>query len=295
MKKQFNLLLILLTVLVVVCLPAIFIDYYQGANFNFRDSVYNWQQLIGSFLGAITPIGLFLATEKYQKKQKKKAHLLLLEKSLILAINNLSSIDKMLHTFHGNQLTRLKTRVAQESTSGDYSAGQAFLPFSATFSFAPEIMNETTDSSYLENLKLDVFATSQELPIILKDIDRQFDRTIVLNTQISMAKLNTSEKQNRIFLSNIAEFENLLDQQIFKNNIPIYLRKLASTLVAVQSMTTWGLQKWKETFPFQSPFTQEIAEKMDTYFESEVNKQIVVLQRDFKSKLYLVGEQSIFN
>jgi len=245
----------------------------------------HWQQLVGSFLGALTPIGLFLINEEYQRRKKQKDHLILLEKSLVLAINNLAGIDKMLHIFFDTSINNLKNGIIADSAAGRYSVGQAFVPLSSTFSFDREIMWETTNSSYIENLKLDVFSTSQELPLLLQDISRQFDRTINLNTQVGIGKLNSPDMHNKIFLQNLDEFKIFLSKQIFEHNIPVYLKKLVSTLVALQKMNKLGLKKWRQTFPFKPPFSNDVSDKMTEYFKKEVDEYISNLQKDFTSKL----------
>ncbi len=295
MKKYINYLLFLLVILGIIYFSLNSFLLINILNINLRsvyDFIYDWQQLIGAFLGALTPIALFLINEKYQKKQKKKAHLLLLEKSIILAINNLSDIDNMLHRFNSNQLTVAKQRIANESLKNQYSVGQIFIPLTATFSFSDELMNETTDSNYIENLKMDVYATSKELPILLQDLNRQFDRNINLNTQISIAKLNDPKMQNTVFLSNITDFEKYLYAEVFGHNIPVYLRKLVTLLIALKKMNSLGLKKWRATFPFKQPYTQEIDEKISAYFSEEINNKIKELDKSFKSKLLLVEEKS---
>ena len=146
-------------------------------------------------------------------------------------------------------------------------------------------MWETTNSSYIENLKLDVFSTSQELPLLLQDISRQFDRTINLNTQVGIGKLNSPDMHNKIFLQNLDEFKIFLSKQIFEHNIPVYLKKLVSTLVALQKMNKLGLKKWRQTFPFKPPFSNDVSDKMTEYFKKEVDEYISNLQKDFTSKL----------
>lgn len=278
-----------LTLFLTVC--SWFIGYWSVDNFKSPIGfLYNWQQLVGSFLGAITPIGLFLINEEYQRRKKQKDHLLLLEKSLISAINNLADIDKMLHSFFDESLEKVKNKVTEDDKAGLYSVGQAFVPLSSTFSFDREILKETTNSSYLENLKLDVFSTSHELPLLLQDIGRQFDRTITLNTQLGIGKLNSANMHNKMFLENLGEFNGFLSQQTFGHNIPVYLRKLVSTLIPLQKMNKWGLKKWRRTFTFKPPFSSEVSNKMTDYFKEEVNKYILSLQSEFKSKLLIVGE-----
>jgi hypothetical protein len=112
-----------------------------------------------------------------------------------------------------------------------------------------------------------------------------------LNLQIGLLKLNSPQAHNQGLRENIAIFEKFINEQTFVANIPIYLRKLVSTKVALQKMNVLGLKGWKKTFNFKSPFTIEVSQKMTDYFKPEVNKQIEMLRSSFKSKLLLVGEE----
>lgn len=252
---------------------------------------YRWQSLLGSLLGAATPLSLFLLTEWYQQRKRQREYFFLLEKNLITAINNLSSIDRTLHAFQQVQLASFKKRIEEDDAAGRPSVGQAFVPLSWSFTFDKDLFKETTGSSYLENLVMQVVSTSQELPIYLQDLSRQFDRILTLNTQIGLMKLNSPAAHNQIVRENIEEFEKFLALQTFGNNIPVYLRMLVQTKVALQARITMGLREWKKTFPFPSPFTPETSDKMSQYFKPEVDRQIKELQSDFGSPLLLVGEQ----
>lgn len=255
-----------------------------------KNLVYRWQALIGSLVGAATPLALFFLTTWYQKKQAQKEYFFLLEKNLITAINNLSDIDRMLHTFQNVQLKRFKEQLKEDNRAGRQSVGQAFVPLSWTFTFDKDLFKESTGSSYLENLVMQVVSTSQEMPILLQDVSRQFDRTLTLNTQIGLMKLNSPDAHNKILQENIEEFENFLVSQTFGNNIPVYLRMLVQTKVALQTRMEMGLTKWKETFNFKGTFSSETSQNMTNYFKQEVDEQIKKLQKDFGSKLLLVNE-----
>ena len=112
----------------------------------------HWQQLLGSLIGAATPISLFLLSEIYQSNKKRNEFFLTLEKSIITAINNLSDIDLMLHRFVDVTLKVMESRINEDTKSNRHSVCQAFVPLSYTFTFDKGILKETTGSSYLENL-----------------------------------------------------------------------------------------------------------------------------------------------
>ncbi len=258
-----------------------------------KDIVYEWQELIGALIGAATPLAVFFITTWYRKKNDQEEYLLLLEKNLVTAINNLIEIDTMLHTFKDNNLKRLKERVEKENALGQISVGQVFVPLSWTFTFDKDLFKQTTGSAYLENLMLQVISISQEMPILLEDISRQFDRTLTLNTQIGLMKLNTPNVHNQTLRDNLLEFENFLDLQVFGNNIPVYLRILVQAKVAIRTRIDMGIRKWKKTFSFSKPFSVETAQKMTEYFRPNINREINELKREFKSKLLLIGEDPV--
>ncbi len=259
---------------------------------------YDWQQLVGSLIGAAVPITLFIISERVRQKAeknleetKRKEHLQSLEKNIITAINNLSSIDKMLHDFVEITLEKFKIRIGDDNKAGRHSVGQVFVPLSYSFSLDEDLIKITTNSSFIENLVLEVFSYSKELPLLLQDISRQFDRVITFNIQIGVMRLNSASAHNASLLDNIKEFEYFMSEQTFGNNIPVYLKKLVLTQVALRKMQNLGLEKWKETFNFKSPFTQDVYDKMVEHFKPEANESIENLRQNFKSKLFLIEEQ----
>jgi hypothetical protein len=285
MEKFFKIVVIIFLSYLTLCFL-----YFLFNNTSLVEKLDKWQQLVGSIIGAGTPLALFLISEAREKRKKQKEFYLLLEKNIISAINNLADIDNMLHRFIDVQLKNHKKHINEDEKAGRYSIGQAFVPLSATFTLDKDILKTSTPSSYLENLIMDVVSTSQELPLLLVDIGRQFERTMSFTAQIGMMKLNSHTGHNKAVLDNLAEFEKFLEEQTFGANIPIYLRKLVSTKIALQAMSKWGLKRWKKTFDFKSGFTLDVSQKMTDYFKPEVNKQIEGLQGSFKSKLLFVEE-----
>ena len=152
------------------------------------------------------------------------------------------------------------------------------------------MINESADSGYIENLKLIVFSKSQEIPIIIEDINRQLYNTIELSTKIGLAKLNGFKAHNESLLENLNRFEELLDKQILGHNIPIYLRDLVKLRIAISKLNEIGLEKWKEIFPFS--YNLETDKKISKYFQEDVDKLIDDLRLSFKSKLLLSNEKS---
>lgn len=252
--------------------------------------IHYWQELIGAFIGAATPIGWYVWQQKREQSKKHKDYLVLLEKNLVLAINNLADIDKMLHQFMSGNFSRFKQRVYDENNAGRHSAGQTFVPLSASFVLDKDLLKESTESNYLDNLILETIALSHELPQVLGDINRQFDRTISLNAQIGMMKLNAPKSHNAIFLENLREFESFIWDQIFGNNIPVYLKTLMSARVALQQMIKLGYTKWVATFDHFSHLPADQRQiKIAEYFKEDINDAIKKIQPEFKSELKLVS------
>ena len=289
--------LILLFVVVFSCILSISMPGIAPAKPLFLvallDFIKQWQELIGSALGAVTAIVVLLYSERLLARRKRKEYLLLMEKSLVTAINNLSEIDKMLHAFIEQQLGEFVRRVQEDNAAGRYSVGTAFIPLTNVFQFENGLLRESSESNYVENLITDVLSTSQGLPFILQDINRQFEHTINFNTQLGLMKVNSVAVHNMVLLQNMDAFRDILMQQTLSHNIPVYVRKLVCALVALRTLNKWGLPRWRATFNYPlSMSAQERGEEMDKYFEAEVNDTINQFQQYFISRLLRVNEES---
>lgn len=254
---------------------------------------YRWQTLVGSFLGIVAPVGLYLLKQEYEKGIERKNFLLFLEKNIVQAIHNLADIDGMLHMFVETSLARYITNVGIDDANGQYSVGQVFVPLTPTFVIDKELLRDSTNSQYLESAIMSAIDLSQNIPVQMADINRQFDRTITLNTQLGLTKLNNPAKHNSVLLMNLAEFQEFLKGQVFDNNFPIYLRSLVKALIVLNHMQKVGLKGWTKQFSFSpSVSTDEKFKIMDDFFEAEINKKIDSLRGSFKSDLVLFREKT---
>jgi hypothetical protein len=264
----------------------------------------NWQELIGSlagaFFGIAGTVGVYLfrqARERVnilvEEKEKWAKNLQLIEKHLTWAINSLADIDAMLHNFYEIKLRVYKERVEVDDQAGRYSVGQAFIPLTPTFILDEELLKTTTGSMYVENCLMLAISTSKNMPTLMTDLDRQFDRTLVTNFQVGLAKVNSAVAHNIILKENLREFEESLLSQAFEHNFPVYLRILVKALVAVKAIQEMGMEKWQATYNFPDLTTTDSRMKrMEKIFTEPTNKMIESLRGAFKSDLVLIGEQS---
>jgi len=267
--------------------------------------LYDWQALIaaliGAGIGATTPVLVFYIKERTDKNKRRKEHLLFLEKNIVSAINNLSDIDNTLYSFVNSKLKFLiqdVEKIISEQKEGrslnQYAAHQAFIPFSSIFLLDNSLLKETSDSAYIENLTLTVIRISMDMPEIMRDIHRQFDRTLSFNQEISILKLNSPIEQNKIFLDNLKRFELFINSEIFQHNIPLFLRRLVSLRIALAAMNEWGFKKWRKIFNY--PLTEPVdtrMQKVEDFFKDDINSMIKGMLEDkmFNSRLLLIGEE----
>lgn len=266
--------------------------------------LYRWQELVGGFFGAAIPLVIFylslrhqrVSEEKKKKEEKDEAYkklLALIERHLTWAINNLASIDRMLHRFVKDKLPEYIKNVGDDDGNKRYSVGQIFLPLTPTFVLGKELLEESTGSLYLENSLMQVIAISQNLPTMMADLHRQFDRTISFSTQLGLMKVNTPSQHNAGLLENLEEFRKFLQQEIFDNNFPVYLRALAKARVAISKMQELGMEKWRETYNIATTYTPEQRyQMMEARFKDEINAEIESVKSAFDSKLVLVDEKT---
>lgn len=271
----------------------------------YLDILKDWQQLIGAFFGASVPLVVFYLTirherlvEERKKREREdveyKDHLTLLERHIVWAINNINDLDRMLHSFLNEKLKEYKGRINEDDRAGRYSVGQAFLPLTYIFVLDDSLLERSTKSLFLENALMHAISISRDMPSLIKDMSRQFDRTLALNTQLGLIQVNSSQKHNEVLSSNLVEFEIFTKSQMLEHNIPIYVRALITSKVALRKMHQLGFEKWTENYNFgmEGLSTDDKYQKMEDIFTDEINAEIDLLQATFKSKLIHIGEKT---
>ena len=82
--------------------------------------LHEWEQLVGSFMGASATIIVWWVAEKYQQVNRKKEEVLYLERVIVDQINMVLEAEKITNIFIDETLERLKKDVSN-NPEGVYS------------------------------------------------------------------------------------------------------------------------------------------------------------------------------
>lgn len=259
--------------------------------------VHQWQDLIGSLvgasIGALTATSIFLATEVHKSKKESKDHLHLLHRSIGAALGNLAEIDSTLHTFVDYTLRQMAEHVDEANIQQSPFVGQGFIPLLHVVDISNELLKRFSGSGYVDVKTIRLVNMSKDLGRIIDDIDRQFDRTLAMNTQIVLSGINRNPglAGNETFRSNLNAFGKFLDSGFFCKNVPRYALLLIQTQVAVGKLMEVGPRKWKSLFKKQNIRPERMEEDIDAFFAENVNAKINLYQPEFKSKLIMTTSQ----
>jgi len=234
------------------------------------------------------PFLLWWIAEKYRQSRERKEYLYYLERVLVDQINMINDADQTIRTFLEEKLGELLNNI-QSNPSEVYSVDQAFFPMFSLRSLGEEVHLRTTKSSYVDNKIGQSYKLSKDMPLIADDLRRQFSQAIEINKEISFSKSNAPGPQRKMYISNIESFREAVTRDMLEKNIPIYIKTLVETRVALNSLAKMGLRKWRWQFDprFRFFITQKAYkeaaasnyEKMSAYFVAEVEKQLLEIRQ----------------
>lgn len=244
--------------------------------------IFQWQTLVGSFIGVIAPLLVLFLIEKYKKKRETKDYLYYLERMVVDQINLIIDIKTSINIF----IVRINTLIKNidENQKDAYSADTIFFPLFSARQLPDSINNKSSGSGYIDNKIAKAYSLSMDLPYIIDDLRLQLKETLEMNNRIVFNKLNSAEVQKEQYKRNILEYKRILEDDFLDKNIPLFLEKFVEVLVAIRkkekiSPISWKLKfdpRWKFYFK-KNDFKkaqEEIISDMDKHFENETLKLI---------------------
>jgi len=245
--------------------------------------LFKWQDLVGAFLGASAPFLLWWFAQKYEKGQARKEHLYYLARVLNDQVNTIIGVKKTIEAFLANQLSDLLTNI-ENNPEGVYSADYAFLPLFSVRPLDDKTHEHTTGSNYVDNKIDQSYNRSHDFPLGINDLRGQFIHTLEMNKEIAFNKLNSSESQKVLFKAQVAEFIKIVRRDIIETNIPLYLKTLIQTEVALKELARIGILKWSFRFDAKYRFywnrksflmaRNKSYENIEEFFRLDVEKQL---------------------
>ena len=229
----------------------------------------------------IGSIVTFFATwlfEKIKSHRDQKQYLYYQYRTIIEQINMIVEVENTIFNFLDNKVTELIKHI-EDNPDTAWSADTAYFPLFSVRSLPEKIVMKSSGSGYLDNKISKIYSMSKDLPHIIKDLRFQFEATIKTNERIVYGKLNSPQVQKAQFKRNLTEYECAIRKEMLNKNIPLYIKKLAETAVAIQEKIKIGSLRWK--FKFDPRYKFHMSRKT-------VIKDIENLMRnmdyDFKSK-----------
>jgi hypothetical protein len=248
---------------------------------------YKWQELIGAIIGILGSFILWWSAQKYTDYAKRRENLYYIEKSLIDQIISLIENHKTIKSFIDEKLNKLINEPRNESGQ-QYSVDVAFFPLFSIRSLGADFTKISTGSGYIDNSLIRVYGLSNDLPHIIEDCRRQFDKVLSFNQEISFNKLNDPLPQRQNYISNLINYRNTLTKEILENNIPIFLKNLTESLILIQELRTIGVWRWKWRFDNKYKFYWKnetylkdkltTFDNIDKYFEVRIKEKLATFE-----------------
>lgn len=245
--------------------------------------LHRWQELFGAIIGASAPFILWWFAERYKKRKSQKESLYYLERLLVDQINMVQEVKRAIQDFINNGLNQLRVNIRGNPQTA-YSIDHAFFPSFSVRPINENIHSINTGSGYLDNKIGKSYMISKDFPFMVDDIRQQFFHTIQLNKDISFNRLNPPEVQKKGYLDNIDAFQGMVQRDMIGKDIPIYLKTLVQTRVALNKFRKIGSIRWYIKFDvrfrfFWTPQAYEETkinnyENMEKYFEKEVDEDL---------------------
>ena len=252
--------------------------------FDLVSFVRDWQTLLGTIIGASTPVLFWFFIQWRQNHKRNKEDLIYLEKLIISNINNAIDAGETIRDFIDNRLSELLINIEKRNGTDKYSAEYAFFPLFATHPAEGDVLNIHTPSGYLNNKILQIHKMSQDFSFIIDDLRRQFKDTVELNREMVFRQLNGGEAQRIEYRENIKRYIDMIEKDFFDKTLKVYLNVLAQARATVNTIFEIGYFGWSNKFePHFRYFRnkKELAEfriksfyKIDEFLKENVERQL---------------------
>ena len=254
-----------------------------------REFLFNWQNLIGSIIGASAPLLIYFIIKTFEENRKYYEKLLYLEKVIVSYLNNIIDVKHNINQFLETKVLDLIKLIDKNNENNRATIGLAFLPLFACNSIDDNLLNIHTKSGYLDNKLAKILQLSKDFSLIIEDARCQFKETLELNKIIVINQLNNPALQNTLFKDNLISYKETLSQEIEKN-VKIYINLLIEARVVLNKIRDNGIYRWH--FKFSSSFHLFLNrkrfinyknltwERIDKYIQLDVEKQLQTIENN---------------
>lgn len=230
----------------------------------------HWQTLIGAIIGAAAPLLLWFIFESISNRRKRRNNLIFLEKLIVHYINTIVDTKHTVREFLNSKIATAISNIDADTAAGRYSIGAIFFPLFAVHPLEDNLLSIWSESGYLDNKILTVFRMSRDFSLIIDDLRQQFKETLIQNEKMAFAAVNSPAAQNAQFKSNLLNYKAVVERDLFETNIVIYIKHLATALVAVREMSRMGLLFWKLKFSAKFRLLWSPKDKQDYHLNGPI-------------------------
>jgi hypothetical protein len=255
----------------------------------FWNTIRDWQVLVGAFLGAAVPILFWLFIEIYNNYKQQKEDLYYLEKTLAVSISTVGEVQLIIRNFTDNRLKRLIRHVKESSRAKVYSIDETFFPLFYVHTVSEDINKINTKSAYLDDKISRVSMMSKDFAMIIDNLRSQFTGLVENNRQVIVSKSISPEAQCANYLRNIREFRDVVEKDLYNQDVKSYLKTLVSSRIAVNNYRGLGFFHWKYKFSpsfkyfkdkeAMNTYNDEMFERIDQFFEEKNREEFKKVEK----------------
>jgi len=170
------------------------LNYIINSKNEFGFILFTWQTLVGSLLGAVSPLVIILLFEKYKHRQETREYIYYLHRIVVDQINSLIEIRTTIERFLASAIKAVIENV-DKNPDYAYSVDGISFPLFSVRSIPDDVNIKSSGSGYVDNKVARIYALSKDLPHIMDDTRLQLKDTLELNAKIVFDKINAPDVQ----------------------------------------------------------------------------------------------------
>ena len=239
-----------------------------------KDILFKWQTLIGSAIGAASPLLIWFVIEKISKEKGRREKLRLIHRLLATEVNRLNEFKNNLDHFFETKLDR-KVQSLKDNTDR-VDIGEIFLPIS----FLPEahesFISTETGSGLLDNQLSLLHGMIQDIRAGQDEMRHQLRTALEIHRQLCVLEKGNPQERSRELVSNLEAFKKALSEEEYEKNLPTILKALIFAMVVTKDVEKHFV--WYRTLRFKVLYTLNffrgnntvaIRDFVETYYEKQ--------------------------
>ncbi|MFA6897085.1 MAG: hypothetical protein WCQ96_02265 [Patescibacteria group bacterium] len=269
---------------------------------NIAKLIYDWQNLIGAFLGAAAPIFFWFYMEFHNKRKKRFEDLDYLKRVIATSISTVESAYMNATNFTDNVLEEFIMHVRECYDVKSYAAHTISLPQFYIHTINEDIAKINIDNLYLEDKIATALMSSRDFVMMVDDYRNELKSIIDDNKLVVINHLNPPRGQCTELIFEIEEYRDDMKKVFIGQGIPQFLKSLFTAYVTIDIMTLveqrWkfrlvlrlkSLSKRERYRTYREKFYENYIETRTKEAIKEFNKRLSTKRRKNKRKIHMIN------